>query len=93
MSHLYFGKAVAEQDLYLKIQVMHPEVKWPELQGERMKGLSQRGLHINPFLQEADFQMFDILPMPKRQKRKTTQHKNVRFTEIGSSDGTELHPS
>lgn len=94
MSHLYFGKAVAQQDLYLKIQMREPDVKWPEIQGARMKRLSQRGLHINPFLQEADFQMFDIHPLPKRLKRKTLQHINVHFAASDTdAEHAELCPS
>lgn len=89
MAHPYFGKAMQELDHYLKVPPVPHEVKWPQLQGSRMKELTQRGLHINPFLQEADFQLFDIHPLPKRQKRKTTQHFKGVPENLHASYGSE----
>lgn len=85
MSHLFFGKAVKEQDLYLRVVPAPHSIKWPKIQGAKMKDMTQRGLHINPFLQESDFELFDIHTLPKRDKRKTTQH----FKPLPQSHGPQ----
>lgn len=72
MGSPFFGHAVFQQDEYLKIVPEPEKIKMPQIKGQKEKKMTERDLHLNPFKQEADLDLYNIHPLPKKEKKRKT---------------------